>query len=252
MKPAHSKMLNAVNASRVRRRSGFRNDAPSACTESARSRRSSERPAPDPFGASVRSFPIGGPSVSVHQTAARRMAATPGLPERAAGTLSHERRPREPERRSNDAMKLLKDDHEKVKKLLRELESTTERGVKTRQELFAKVKQELVVHEAIEEEIFYHALKDHPKTREITLEAYEEHHVVDTVMAEIEGVAFDDETWGAKFKVMKENLEHHIEEEEGEMFKQARQVFDRDELELLGEAMAARKEQLLKQQRSAA
>ena len=58
--------------------------------------------------------------------------------------------------------------------------------MKTRQELFAKVKQELTVHEAIEEEIFYPALKEHPKTKEIALEAYEEHHVVDTVMAEIE------------------------------------------------------------------
>jgi hemerythrin HHE cation binding domain-containing protein len=151
-----------------------------------------------------------------------------------------------------DALKLLKEDHRKVKKLLGELDSTTERGVKTRQELFSKVKQELVVHEAIEEEIFYPALKDHPKTREITLEAYEEHHVVDTVMAEIEGVAFDDETWGAKFTVMKENLEHHIEEEEGEMFEQTKQAFDPDELERLGESMAARKEQLVKQQRSAA
>ena len=52
---------------------------------------------------------------------------------------------------------------------------------------------------------------------------------MDTVMAEIEGVAYDDEKWGAKFTVMKENLEHHIEEEEGEMFKQAKQVFDQDE-----------------------
>ncbi|HEX5902398.1 MAG TPA: hemerythrin domain-containing protein [Actinomycetota bacterium] len=143
-----------------------------------------------------------------------------------------------------DAMKLLKDDHDKVKKMLTKLESTTERGVKTRQELFAKVKQELTVHEAIEEEILYPALRDHPKTKEIALEAYEEHHVVDTVMAEIEAVPFDDERWGAKFTVMKENLEHHIEEEEGEMFKQARQVFEKDELEQLGERMLARKEQL--------
>ena len=146
-----------------------------------------------------------------------------------------------------DAMKLLKDDHDKVKKMLTELESTTERGVKTRQELFAKVKQELTVHEAIEEEIFYPALRDHPKTKEIALEAYEEHHVVDTVMAEIEAVPFDDERWGAKFTVMKENLEHHIEEEEGEMFKQARQVFEKDELQQLGERMLARKEQLAQQ-----
>jgi Hemerythrin HHE cation binding domain len=147
-----------------------------------------------------------------------------------------------------DAMSLLKEDHLKVKKMLAELESTTERGVKTREELFTKVKQELVVHEAIEEEIFYPALKEHPKTKEIALEGYEEHHVVDTVMAEIEGVAYDDEKWGAKFTVMKENLEHHIEEEEGEMFKQAKQVFDQDELTQLGDSMKARKEDLMRQQ----
>jgi hemerythrin-like domain-containing protein len=156
--------------------------------------------------------------------------------------------PPQPRRRTMDAMSLLKEDHRRVTKMLAELESTTERGVKTREELFARVKRELVVHEAIEEEIFYPALKEHPKTKDIALEAYEEHHVVDTVMAEIEGVAYDDETWGAKFKVMKENLEHHIEEEEGEMFKQARQVFDQDELAQLGESMKARKEDLIRQQ----
>jgi hemerythrin-like domain-containing protein len=151
-------------------------------------------------------------------------------------------------RTTMDAMSLLKEDHRKVKKMLAELESTTERGVKTREELFTKVKQELVVHEAIEEEIFYPALKEHPKTKEIALEGYEEHHVVDTVMAEIEGVAYDDEKWGAKFTVLKENLEHHIEEEEGEMFKQARQVFDQNELTQLGESMKARREDLIRQQ----
>jgi hemerythrin-like domain-containing protein len=143
-----------------------------------------------------------------------------------------------------DAISLLEEDHRKMKKLLSELESTTERGVKTREDLFATVKDELTVHETIEEEIFYPALKEHPKTKEIALEAYEEHHVVDMVMAEIEDVPHDDETWGAKFKVMKENIEHHIEEEENEMFKQARQVFEEGELEALGEQMRLRKEQL--------
>ncbi len=143
-----------------------------------------------------------------------------------------------------NAISLLEEDHRKMKKLLSELESTTERGVKTREELFATVKDELTVHETIEEEIFYPALKEHPKTKEITLEAYEEHHVVDMVMAEIEDVPYDDERWGAKFKVMKENIEHHIEEEENEMFKQARQVFEEDELRALGERMQARKDQL--------
>jgi hypothetical protein len=140
-----------------------------------------------------------------------------------------------------DAITLLKTDHDKVKRLLADLESTTERGVKTREELFATIKGELTVHETIEEEIFYPALKEHPKAKDIVLEAYEEHHVVDTVMAELQDLPVDDETWGAKAKVMQENVEHHMEEEEGEMFQKARQVFDKDELELLGTRMERRK-----------
>jgi len=141
-----------------------------------------------------------------------------------------------------NAITMLKADHDTVKKLLNELESTTERGVKTREELFTRIKADLTVHEVIEEEIFYPALKEHPKAKDIVLEAYEEHNVVDMVMREIEGVAFDDERWGAKLTVMKENVEHHIEEEEGQMFPQARRVFDEAELEELGRRMAARRE----------
>ena len=140
-----------------------------------------------------------------------------------------------------NALTLLKSDHDKVKKLLAELEPTTERGVKTRQELFATIKGELTVHEIIEEEIFYPELKSHPKARDIVLEGYEEHGVVDTLMGELEDLPVDDETWGPKAKVMKENIEHHIEEEEGEMFKQARQVFDDAELDDLGRRMEERK-----------
>ena len=151
-----------------------------------------------------------------------------------------------------DAIALLKADHDKVKKLLNELETTTERGVKTRAELFSTIKGELTLHEIVEEEIFYPVLKAHPKAKDIVLEGYEEHHVVDTVMGEMLDLPVSDETWTAKFSVMKENLEHHIEEEEGEMFKQAKQVFDEDELAQLGEDMEARKEELMRQQSSAA
>jgi hemerythrin-like domain-containing protein len=142
-----------------------------------------------------------------------------------------------------DAITLLKRDHDKVKRLLAELDTTTERGVKTRTTLFATIKGELTAHEAIEEEIFYPELKAHPKAKDIVLEGYEEHHVVNEIMSELESTPVDDETWGAKASVMKENLEHHIEEEEGEMFKAARSVFDRAELDDLGQRMAARKEQ---------
>ena len=140
-----------------------------------------------------------------------------------------------------NAITMLTDDHRAVKKLLSELESTTERVVKTREELFTRIKADLTVHEIIEEEIFYPALKEHPKAKDIVLEAYEEHNVVDTLMGELSSLPFDDERWGAKAKVMQENIEHHIEEEEGDMFKKARQVFDEAELEELGERMARRR-----------
>jgi hemerythrin-like domain-containing protein len=140
-----------------------------------------------------------------------------------------------------DALTLLREDHEKVKKLLNRLEETTERGVKTRMKLFATIKGELTLHETIEEEIFYPELKAHPKAKDIVLEGFEEHHVVDLLMGELERMDVDDENWGAKAIVMKENVEHHMEEEEGELFRQARQAFDREELDDLGRRMEERK-----------
>jgi hypothetical protein len=142
-----------------------------------------------------------------------------------------------------DAIALLKADHDKVKRLLAELETTTERGVKTREQLYTTIRKEMTVHEIIEEEIFYPALKNHPKATEIVLEGYEEHHVVDLLMGELDATPYDDEQWGPKAKVMQENIEHHIEEEEGDMFVKARQVFDRSELEELGAQMTARKQE---------
>ena len=140
-----------------------------------------------------------------------------------------------------NAITLLKADHVKVKRLLTELESTTERGVKTRAELFSTIKGELTLHEIVEEEIFYPELKAHPKARDIVLEGFQEHHVVDVLMGELESLDVSDEKWGPKALVMKENIEHHIEEEEGEMFTKARQVFDDAELDDLGRRMEERK-----------
>ncbi len=144
-----------------------------------------------------------------------------------------------------DALQLLKDDHDKVRRLLEQGDSTTERAEKTRRELLAKLVEELTIHERIEEEIFYPALREHPRARELVLEAYEEHHVVDTIFGEIQATPVTDETWGAKFTVARENIEHHIEEEEGELFEQARQVFDKGELTELGDRMATLKQAAL-------
>ncbi|HLF40347.1 MAG TPA: hemerythrin domain-containing protein [Acidimicrobiia bacterium] len=75
-------------------------------------------------------------------------------------------------------------------------------------------------------------------------EGVEEHHVVDQLMAEVKGLAAGDETWAAKMKVMIENVEHHAEEEESEMFPLVRQHFDATTRGRLGESLEARKAQL--------
>jgi iron-sulfur cluster repair protein YtfE (RIC family) len=142
-----------------------------------------------------------------------------------------------------NAFELLKQDHKKVSGIFENLEPTTERGVKTREELFAQLKQELDIHARIEEEIFYPAIKEAKETRDITLEAYEEHNVVKQLLAEMDELPKSDETWGAKLKVLKENVEHHVEEEETEMFPSAREVLSKEQIEELGTRMEASKQQ---------
>lgn len=145
-----------------------------------------------------------------------------------------------------DAIQLLKEDHQKVKKLMEQIEKTTERGGKTREELFGKLMAELTIHEKIEEEIFYPAVKERAETKkveELIAESYEEHHFVDVVAAEIKQTPFEAEEWAAKFKVMKENVEHHaIEEEEGKLFPKVRRAFSPEELRDLGTQMLELKE----------
>ena len=90
-------------------------------------------------------------------------------------------------------------------------------------------------------QILYPALKQHRDAREIVLEGYQEHHVADVLVKELERLSPGDERWGAKFKVLKENIEHHIEEEEGEMFRTARSVLGREQLESIGMRIEAMK-----------
>ena len=145
-----------------------------------------------------------------------------------------------------DAITLLKNDHEKVSAIFEKLEPTTERALKTREELFAKLKAELDVHAHIEETIFYPAIKDAAETRAITLEGYEEHHVVKILLSELASMPVDTEQWTAKLKVLKENVEHHVEEEETDMFKSAREVFSKEQLDEFGARMEAEKKQQMK------
>jgi iron-sulfur cluster repair protein YtfE (RIC family) len=148
-----------------------------------------------------------------------------------------------------NAFELLKQDHKKVSAIFEKLEPTTERAVKARHELFAELKRELEIHAHIEETIFYPVLKKEAETRDITLEGYEEHHVVKMLLEELTTTPVDTEQWTAKLKVLKENVEHHVEEEEDEMFKSAREVLSKEKAQELGARMQAEKEK--QQQRTA-
>ena len=142
-----------------------------------------------------------------------------------------------------DAIALLKQDHEKVRGLLDQLENAT--GAR-RDKLLGQVEQELKVHTTIEEEIFYPAYRDAARKKEdkkLYFEAVEEHHVVDMVMPETHEGSSPEEL-KAKAKVLKDLVEHHAEEEEKEMFPRARKTLDREELRELGERMKQRKEEL--------
>lgn len=142
-----------------------------------------------------------------------------------------------------NAFELLKADHEKVAGILETIDETTERAVKGRDELFAQLKAELDLHAMIEEEILYPALEETEEAREIALEAYEEHRVVKQLLTELEAEPKDTEEWTAKFSVLKENIEHHVEEEEGEMFTKARKALSNEQIETLGEQLQQAKRQ---------
>ena len=150
-----------------------------------------------------------------------------------------------------NAIQLLKADHEKVSGIFEQLEPTTERAQKTREELFGKLKQELDIHAKIEESIFYPAIKQAAETRDIVLEGFEEHHVIKMLLNELDSMPVDTEQWTAKLKVLKENVEHHVEEEEGEMFPKAKDVLEEEQIDQLGTQMEEMKKELQTQTQTA-
>ena len=142
--------------------------------------------------------------------------------------------------KDQDAISLLKSDHEKVKKLFNEIEAEEDQEA-----IFDQIKRTLEVHATIEEEIFYPAVKRarSEEVKDEIREAYEEHKQVKALLAAIAEISPDDESYSAKIKVLKEDVEHHVQEEEGEMFPDARKYL-RGKLEELGAQMQARKDEL--------
>jgi len=146
-----------------------------------------------------------------------------------------------------NAITMLKSDHATVKRLLRELSETTERAVKQREALVEQIERELKMHAQLEEEIFYPAFKAASRGTEaedLFYEAAEEHHIVDMVLPALKSANPKSKEFTAKASVMKELIEHHIKEEESEMFKEARELFGDDQLRELGDMMQARRDSI--------
>jgi hemerythrin superfamily protein len=145
-----------------------------------------------------------------------------------------------------NAIELLKKDHQKVAVLFKQYESAGEDASSRKEELFRRIKQELDIHARIEEEIFYPAVKQVPveEARELVAEAAEEHNQVKTLLAELDGMGAEDERFDAKMKVLKEDVEHHVEEEENEMFPKVRKGLGSDRLEDLGRQLEYRRQSL--------
>ena len=133
-----------------------------------------------------------------------------------------------------NAFELLKADHKVVGQLFDELEAA--RG-NAKLGIFQQIKNELELHTHIEETIFYPALEKPEETHDLTLEAYEEHKVVKTLLAELAGAKSADDEWQAKAKVLRENVEHHVNEEENELFDKADDALSAEQIEALGERM---------------
>ena len=144
-----------------------------------------------------------------------------------------------------DALELLTADHNRVRGLFTRFQAAEGENDAQAARLAAKIFEELEVHTKIEEEIFYPAVtKLDKEIHELVTEGLEEHHVVDSLMAEVKGLSPSDEEWAAKMKVLIENVEHHAEEEEREMFPLIRKATGNDDRSELGERMEARKAQL--------
>lgn len=130
-----------------------------------------------------------------------------------------------------DAFTLLKADHQKVAELFERLDRASGKRKLT---VFEQIKTELELHAHIEEQVFYPALEEPAETHDLTMEAYEEHKQVKTLLRELSRAKSADEEWQAKVKVLQENVEHHVDEEENQLFKKANAALSEEEIEGLG------------------
>jgi hemerythrin-like domain-containing protein len=144
---------------------------------------------------------------------------------------------------STDAIVLLKDEHQQIRKTFRAFEKAGERAHATKGRLVDKMIELLTIHTYIENEVMYPRVRELlPEVEDDVLESYEEHHVADVLVMELSTMKPEDERFTAKTTVLIENVEHHMEEEEKEWFPQVRAGLGRNQLQDLGRQMIQARE----------
>jgi len=144
-----------------------------------------------------------------------------------------------------DIFSALKTDHRNVKTLLNQLNDTPEKAIQKRVELLAKIKTELFAHNEAEEKVFYSQLNKKREERLMVHEGKDEHRIGGQVIEELEATDKGTEEWTARAKVLKDLVEHHVEEEEGEIHPEAQKEFTDVEAKELGETFLALKNEII-------
>jgi len=143
-----------------------------------------------------------------------------------------------------NAITLLKNDHKTVEDLFKRFEKLGPRALKTKQDVVERIVRELSIHANIEEMVFYPAIREAVESGDVdkmVLESLEEHHVVKWVLYELERMDSADERFDPKVSVLMESVRHHVKEEEKDLFPSVNKMFDRAQLDELGDAMAGLK-----------
>ncbi len=139
---------------------------------------------------------------------------------------------------STDAIVILKDDHQHIRKLFRDFQGSGENATATKGKLATRIIEELNVHTYLENEVMYPEVRTHiPELEDEVLESYEEHHVADVLCLELYAMKPDAERFDAKMSVLIENVTHHMEEEEQEWFPKVRKGLSRSQLQEMGARM---------------
>jgi len=137
-----------------------------------------------------------------------------------------------------DAIALLKADHKAVSKLFREYRAAKRNESAGRSRIVDKIIEQLSIHAAIEEQVFYPAIRaEVPALEDDILESMEEHHVLKWTLSELAAIGPADERYDAKVSVMMEQVRHHVKEEETDWFPKVRDALGRTRLRELGTAL---------------